>query len=81
VTHPENEKLADLTLRERVVFAPLIVLIFWLGLYPQPVLDRMAPALDRTVQLVESRRAMIAERDAAARLAPVPAPPRRGASR
>ena len=31
VTHAENEKLTDLTLRERLVFAPLLVLIFWMA--------------------------------------------------
>jgi hypothetical protein len=34
--------------------------VFWLGVYPQPFLDRMAPALERTVQLVEARRGITA---------------------
>ena len=50
VTHAENEKLTDLTLRERLVFAPLLLLIFWMGVTPQPFLDRMQPALDRTLE-------------------------------
>ena len=37
VTHEENRGLADLSLRERLVFAPLLVLIFWIGVMPQPV--------------------------------------------
>ena len=53
VTHPENEKLTDLTLRERLVFAPLLLLIFWMGVQPQPFIDRMQPALDHTLQLVQ----------------------------
>jgi len=36
------------------VFAPLLLLIFWIGFTPQPFLDRMQPALDRTLAL--SRR-------------------------
>ena len=35
-------------LRERLVFAPLLILIFWIGVMPQPFLDRVQPALDRT---------------------------------
>jgi NADH-quinone oxidoreductase subunit M len=38
-----NAKLPDLSWREIVVFAPLIALVFWIGLYPQPyfrVLER-----------------------------------------
>jgi len=55
VTHPENEKLADLTLRERLVFAPLLVLIFWMGVMPQPFIERMQPALERTLILARER--------------------------
>jgi NADH-quinone oxidoreductase subunit M len=55
VTHPENEKLSDLTLRERLVFAPILILIFWLGLVPQPFIDRMQPSLDRTLRLAQER--------------------------
>jgi len=55
VTHPENERLSDLTFRERLVFAPLIVLIFWMGVAPQPFLDRMQPSLERTLELADAR--------------------------
>jgi NADH-quinone oxidoreductase subunit M len=58
VTHPENEKLSDLSLRERLVFAPLLILIFWMGVMPQPFLDRMQPSLDRTLELAQTRAAM-----------------------
>jgi NADH-quinone oxidoreductase subunit M len=55
ITHPENETLKDLSLRERIVFAPLLVLILWIGVTPQPLIDRMQPALDRTLELVRVR--------------------------
>ena len=55
ITHEENRRLGDLTLRERLVFAPLLVLIFWMGVTPQPFLDRMQPALDRTLELTKQR--------------------------
>ena len=55
VTHEENRGLADLTFRERLVFAPLILLIFWMGFGPQPFLDRMQPSLDRTLALTQTR--------------------------
>jgi NADH-quinone oxidoreductase subunit M len=57
VTHPENEKLSDLTMRERLVFAPLLILIFWMGFMPQPFLDRMQPSLDRMLDLSRERAA------------------------
>ena len=55
VTHVENEKLSDLSMRERLVFAPLVLLILWMGVMPQPLLDRMQPTLDRTLELARSR--------------------------
>ena len=60
VTHEENNRLGDLTLRERLVFAPLLVLIFWMGCMPQPFLDRMQPALDRTLELTQQRAVLSA---------------------
>jgi NADH-quinone oxidoreductase subunit M len=41
----ENKALPDLTGREGLVLAPLLVLIFWIGLYPAPFLSRMEPAV------------------------------------
>ncbi len=60
VTHEENRKLTDLSLRERLVFAPLLVFIFWMGCVPQPFLDRMQPALDRTIQATAERAVKLA---------------------
>jgi NADH-quinone oxidoreductase subunit M len=39
----------DLTLTERLVIAPLIILIVVLGVYPKPVLDRINPSTDRLI--------------------------------
>ena len=38
-----------------MVFAPLLLLIFWMGVAPQPFLDRMQPTLDRTIQMTQTR--------------------------
>jgi NADH-quinone oxidoreductase subunit M len=64
VTHAENEQLRDLSLRERLVFVPLLILIFWMGVAPQAFIDRAEPALQRTLVLFQTRRA-VAERMAA----------------
>jgi len=61
VTRPENERLTDLTFRERLVFAPLLALIVWMGVMPQPFLDRMQPSLDRALGLARARAEMSAE--------------------
>jgi len=36
--NPKNFKLPDLNLREMITMAPMIVLVFWIGLYPKPFL-------------------------------------------
>jgi len=57
VTSDENRGLTDLTRREYLVLAPLVALILWLGLYPQPVLRRMEPAARAYIEKVQSRAA------------------------
>lgn len=49
-----NASFNELTWREGVVLAPLVALIVFLGVYPKPVLDRMAPAVDKLIAHVES---------------------------
>jgi NADH-quinone oxidoreductase subunit M len=48
VFHGENTQrwqLPDLSPREALIIAPMIVALLWLGLYPQPVLNTFAPAM------------------------------------
>jgi NADH-quinone oxidoreductase subunit M len=48
-----NAAFPEMTTRERVVMAPLVVLIVLLGVYPKPVLDRISPAVRVLVSHVE----------------------------
>jgi NADH-quinone oxidoreductase subunit M len=36
--NPKNFKLPDMNFREMLTMVPLIILVFWIGLYPQPFL-------------------------------------------
>ena len=38
---PENQELEDLTLREKLVLYPLVVMIVWMGVHPQTFLSKM----------------------------------------
>ncbi|MFI5208623.1 MAG: NuoM family protein [Gemmatimonadales bacterium] len=58
LTSAENRSLKDLTPREYFVLVPLLVLILWLGLYPQPVLRRLQPAARAYVDVVRQHRVM-----------------------
>jgi NADH-quinone oxidoreductase subunit M len=52
VTNPANQKLPDLNAREAWQFAPLIFLIFWIGIYPKPVLSYINPQTEVVVAMV-----------------------------
>jgi len=49
-----DEKTRDLVLIERLVMAPLIILIVFLGVYPKPVLDRINPSVNQLIAHVET---------------------------
>ena len=49
----ENRVLSDLNLREWLVFAPLLALIVWIGVYPYPFLVRIGPAVEKLLQLLQ----------------------------
>jgi NADH-quinone oxidoreductase subunit M len=49
-----NAAFPEMTLRERAVMAPLVALIVLLGVYPRPVLDRIAPSVRDLVTHVET---------------------------
>ena len=56
LTNPKNQKLKDLNTREVVIMVPLIILIFVMGVYPNPFIDRMAPSIDRMIQITKVKQ-------------------------
>jgi NADH-quinone oxidoreductase subunit M len=52
VTNPKNEKLHDLTPREVATFVPLIVMAFWIGLYPKPFFQILEQPVRQIVMTV-----------------------------
>jgi NADH-quinone oxidoreductase subunit M len=51
-----NEALKDLSVREITVFAPIIGLIFFMGVYPKPFLSRMEPAVKKFVTEIKAKQ-------------------------
>jgi NADH-quinone oxidoreductase subunit M len=54
----ENRNLLDLNWREIITLVPLIVLIFWIGLYPQPFFNLMAASVDQLVVSLETAQSV-----------------------
>ncbi|HEX8960121.1 MAG TPA: NADH-quinone oxidoreductase subunit M, partial [Geobacteraceae bacterium] len=48
--NPKNQNLADLNAREIGIMLPLLALIFIMGIYPTPFIEKMSPAIDKMIQ-------------------------------
>jgi NADH-quinone oxidoreductase subunit M len=52
LTHEANKPLRDLNLRELAVLVPVMLVIVWIGVYPQPFLKRMEASTKAIVERV-----------------------------
>ncbi len=50
--NPDQSYLTDLTLREIVTLAPLLVFVFWIGLAPEPFMAVMHTSVDHLLQQI-----------------------------
>ncbi len=51
----KNSDLSDVSGREMATFLPLLLLVFWMGLYPKPILSRIEPTLEAYLGAVRER--------------------------
>ena len=54
IENPKNKSLPDLNMREVATFVPLIILAFWIGLYPAPFLNRLESSVTYVMSHVNS---------------------------
>src|SRR6202451_4573582 len=52
VTNPANEHLPDLNAREYATLIPLIILCFWIGIYPKPIFRVLERPVEQIVEQV-----------------------------
>jgi NADH-quinone oxidoreductase subunit M len=60
LSNPENQRLEDLNRRELTVLVPILLLILYMGVYPQPFLSRMQPAVELTLKRILTEPAALA---------------------
>ena len=53
VRHEENATLKDLSVREIGLLVPILLFIFWIGIYPSTFLSKTEPTVRRIVQTME----------------------------
>lgn len=55
ITRDENKNIKDLNLRETLILVPLIVLVFLIGFYPKPILNKMEVSVNHLIKTVNER--------------------------
>ena len=55
ITHAVNETVRDMNGREIAIVLPLLALIFWIGVYPAPFLERIEPDLKLWLEKAKPR--------------------------
>ncbi len=56
VTNEKNQRLKDLSLREILIFAPLLLFIVWIGVYPSTFLDKTTATTANFVAMMEKAK-------------------------
>jgi len=50
----ENKVVKDINIREILTLVPLVIFIFWIGLYPKPFFNLIGPSVDKLVALLQA---------------------------
>jgi NADH-quinone oxidoreductase subunit M len=56
ITNEENLHMTDLNGREIAYLLPLLVMIFWIGVYPQTFLRKMDASVNAAIARIETKR-------------------------
>ena len=73
--NPKNKKLADLSGRELAYLVPMVLMAFWLGLYPATFLSDIDPAVAETMDKFKTKWGESEEDAATAKLLSAPPKP------
>src|SRR5580693_315124 len=65
ITRDDLRNILDLSPREKAVFAPLLILVLWMGVYPSSFLTPIRASVDHLVQQVSAAQASMGPRASA----------------
>ncbi len=54
IKHDENRALKDITARELLTVVPVLLVVLWIGLYPQPFFNLINPSVERLAELAQT---------------------------
>jgi NADH-quinone oxidoreductase subunit M len=54
--NPKNAELKDLSAREIVLMLPLLLFVFWIGIYPNTFFEKMNPAMEQLINQVKGKQ-------------------------
>jgi NADH-quinone oxidoreductase subunit M len=65
ITRDDLRNILDLSPREKALFAPLLILVLWMGIYPSSFLGPIRASVDHLVQQVSAAQAVVGPRASA----------------
>ncbi len=51
----ENKKLLDMNWREALIALPIVIMIFWIGIYPKTFIDKIEPSVNKVIETVKTK--------------------------
>lgn len=54
LVHEDLKNILDLSLREKAIFAPIMIVVLWMGIYPKSFLDVFSPSVEALVNRYQS---------------------------
>jgi NADH-quinone oxidoreductase subunit M len=59
LTHSENNSLKDVSLREVITLAPILLVILWIGIYPQFFFNLINPSVEHLLASLQTAAALV----------------------
>jgi NADH-quinone oxidoreductase subunit M len=59
----ENKKLPDMNWREALIALPIVIMIFWIGIYPKTFISKIEPSVNKVIETVKSKALVDDETD------------------